>query len=95
MSRDTRPDYRERIIAMMGGKCVRCGFNDSRALQIDHVFGGGCQDKRLTLCPAGITRVYEELKAGKIQLLCANCNWIKRHERSEVKTPNRGRKAVP
>ena len=65
--------------------CVKCGFSDMRALQIDHVHGGGTQE-RLTRQHA---LVYSEILAKpieahmKYQLLCANCNWIKRAEQKE------------
>lgn len=65
---------------------MRCGFADVRALQIDHVLGGGVREIR-----SGIgyhtyyLRVIESvaLREGKYQLLCANCNWIKRAEQGE------------
>ena len=84
--RRRRKIHREEIISLLGRKCVRCGFTDKRALQIDHVNGGGTKDtwgKK-----NGLTyykEVISHLKAGgcKFQLLCANCNWIKRHENNE------------
>lgn len=72
-------------IKAMGGKCVRCGFADARALQFDHVEACGKARKgTLDIC-------YDVLHGeagGWIQLLCANCNWIKRWEAAEV--PLRG-----
>lgn len=68
----------------LGGVCVHCGFNDPRALQIDHVNGNGKHDH-----PKRDDKYYKhvigEAKHGspKYQLLCANCNWIKRHECGE------------
>lgn len=78
---------REKIIKQLGGKCCKCGFNDKRALQVDHINGGGTRETK------GMTRSYylfvlRELKNGdqnKYQLLCANCNWIKRYEKKEVR----------
>lgn len=76
---------RKRIIDRLGGVCVRCGFSDWRALQIDHVRGGG--RKELKEIGKGNSRKYyiRVLKdtTGKYQLLCANCNWIKRWENNE------------
>jgi hypothetical protein len=54
-------------------------------LQLDHVNGGGtCERKQKRW---GNTRVYMDALAhpAKYQLLCANCNWIKRHENGEIK----------
>jgi len=75
---------------LLGNKCVRCGFSDIRALQIDHINGGGKRE----LSSEGFTRrnyhkiVRESVlnKVNKYQLLCANCNWIRRHEDFVFKT---------
>ena len=72
---------------LLGDKCVKCGFSDTRALQIDHIHGKGSQKRRNS--HKSIYSYYRDiLKAIKkgskeYQLLCANCNWIKRHEKSE------------
>lgn len=75
---------RAQILALLGGRCRRCSFSDARALQIDHVDGGGKRDAG----KGGLhyyRRVLKSLKREEIryQLLCANCNWIKRAERGE------------
>lgn len=71
---------RRELIKYMGGKCAWCGFSDIRALQVDHIRGGGSGAKR--------RRVYVNILKNpnwqtQYQLLCANCNWIKRSERRE------------
>lgn len=68
----------------MGGKCVKCGFRDSKALQIDHVNGGGNEHRRRV---SWVTR-YRDILSGAdttCQLLCANCNWIKRADDQELR----------
>lgn len=76
---------RAKLLNIMGSKCVRCGFDDFRALQIDHVFGGGRKDKLISrvLSDFVLSTRAQQFKEGKLQLLCANCNWIKRHENNE------------
>lgn len=37
---------RTQVLRALGGKCVQCGFCDPRALQIDHVDGGGHIERR-------------------------------------------------
>jgi hypothetical protein len=39
--REWKAKKRRKLIDFMGGKCVWCGFDDIRALQIDHINGGG------------------------------------------------------
>lgn len=65
--------------AALGGACMRCEYADLRALQIDHVNGGGRKERREdTRHPASYYQeVIREADSGKYQLLCANCNWIK------------------
>lgn len=76
---------RKLVLDKMGNKCQKCGFSDWRALQIDHVGGGGSQEEREI---SGIGIYLNILKGNprskKYQLLCANCNFIKRYENNEL-----------
>jgi len=80
--------YRDRLrsaaLAFLGGKCVKCGFSDERALQIDHINGGG-RKEFLEIHAHGIHKKILETPGSlsEYQLLCANCNWIKRVENHE------------
>lgn len=71
---------RAAVLAAFGSKCARCGYADVRALQIDHIAGDGYQEK------SGTGQYYRRLLRDfeqtlrRYQLLCANCNWIKREE---------------
>jgi hypothetical protein len=79
-----RQEYREKIFAKLGNKCVKCGFSDPRVLQIDHVHGHGIKECRGI--GSNSTKFYKKVLAdtkGNYQILCANCNWIKRHENRE------------
>lgn len=81
-SRDIRKTViRAEVIKMLGGSCRKCGFSDARALQVDHVNGGGLREYR----EGGSWGVYRNVlnSTEKYQLLCANCNWIKRSEENE------------
>jgi hypothetical protein len=76
---------RTKLLCILGTKCVQCGFEDLRALQIDHINGGGRQD-RLKISSGQFYRFYinnPELAKEKLQILCANCNQIKRIEKRE------------
>ena len=81
------PKMRAKVIAELGGKCVRCGFNDPRALQIDHINGGGVKEIRSMRRYSYYLMIHnlpEEERDAKYQCLCANCNWIKRAENNET-----------
>ena len=73
-------------VAILGGVCKYCGFNDIRALQIDHINGGGTKElKKFQGALISNLVIKSVLKnENKYQLLCANCNWIKRDTNKEV-----------
>lgn len=74
----SRRRLRDSVLALLGSVCTQCGFSDVRALQVDHINGGGHKE-RAEKGWVGILR--DILKYGpqnKYQLLCANCNAIKR-----------------
>lgn len=84
--REQHRENRKMAMEVLGNCCKRCGFSDERALQIDHINGGGVQELRNTPSYARYRWIRdnpEEAKK-KYQVLCANCNWIKRHENNEV-----------
>lgn len=72
-------------LEILGNECVKCGFKDKRALQVDHINGGGGAERKK--CKQFFGKyILEEILAGKkkYQLLCANCNWIKKVENNET-----------
>jgi|SRR5690242_19257469 len=76
------------------GKCAWCGYSDFRALEIDHVNGDGAEDRKKHNFHAPFTvkqmkRVLENKE--RFQILCCNCNRIKRYENKE----NPPRKEAP
>ena len=71
------------ILNKFGNKCVKCGFSDPRALQVDHIHGGGCKDQKSRSNYLGFLKEVLEDTKGRFQVLCANCNWIKRMENHE------------
>ena len=83
---------REKMFVLLGDRCVNpdClisgGCRDKRALQFDHIDGFGNKD-RARFPNVRIQYKYyldhpDEAKQ-KLQVLCANCNWIKRFEKKE------------
>jgi len=73
---------REQVHELLGGVCCRCAFDDWRALQVDHINGGGRKDRdRFDNREQFLKSVLDN--PSDYQLMCANCNWIKRHENRE------------
>ncbi len=81
-----RQGVRLRTFQVLGGaRCQNCGFAAWRALQIDHIDAGGVKNgwvKKHTR----ITWIIKnpEIARQKFQVLCANCNWIKRYTNNET-----------
>lgn len=81
-------ELRLKAIEKLGGRCssVECrwvnedgskGCVDTRALQVDHVNGGGTKERK----QIGYRQLYRKVikdTENTYQLLCANCNWIKK-----------------
>jgi len=94
-----RTEYHRQLridaVEVLGGKCCVCGFEDKRALQIDHVNNNGKQERAKRV--AIHNRIIKDPTAKKeYQLLCANCNWIKhiinnrkRLSPTSIASPNR------
>ena len=77
--------WRSAALAALGNKCVHCGFTDLRAMQIDHINGGG-RKERFDVFGTSPRKLYKAVindDGNKYQLLCANCNQIKRIEKGE------------
>jgi hypothetical protein len=75
---------KQAVFNILGKECSFCGFNDIRALQIDHVNGGGLKEIRLSkgnYYKFLLTEIISN--PNKYQVLCANCNWIKRSVNNE------------
>jgi len=102
-ARTQRIKIKIEIFALLGSKCsnpsclVPNGCTDSRCLQIDHINGNGKQKKRSSNGYDSGSNYYrgilKEIKASSkdYQLLCANCNWIKRCENNEMGAGGRPR----
>jgi len=73
---------RQAALISLGSVCSSCSFSNPLALQIDHVNGGGGKEYK-QLGQHGIHKAVINTKLGTYQLLCANCNWIKRYENRE------------
>lgn len=78
---------RTEVLSHLGGRCADCGYHaDERALQIDHVDGGGAAARK-TAAGRGhaFLRAVLQDDGSRFQLLCANCNAIKRAEMKEYR----------
>jgi 5-methylcytosine-specific restriction endonuclease McrA len=78
-SRNKNWKLKKRFVEMLGGKCQSCGFNNALvALQFHHK---NPRDKWSKSTGSGYNedpiRFEKDVLAGKIELICANCHWIR------------------
>lgn len=73
---------RLRALLKLGAKCIHCGFDDPRALHLAYKIPWKQQDPKTRKKGS---QVYFAVLHGEpgYQVLCANCNWIKRAEGKE------------
>lgn len=64
--------------------CVLCGFDDVRALSIDHINGGGAKHIRSLHKPFYQWLIEEAYPIG-YRTLCMNCQWVTKAQRSQHK----------
>jgi hypothetical protein len=72
---------RREVHTLLGGKCLRCGFGDYRALQIHHIVAVGGRGFRSVL--TDLRRLIKTNGKG-VELLCANCHAIEEFERRKT-----------
>lgn len=70
------------VYSKLGNVC-KCGENRMACLSIDHVFGNGAEDRRTTKGSFARLRKILSDNTGAYQILCMNCQWIKRVENKE------------
>lgn len=80
--KEYREKIRQKVFQIMGNQCQHCGIKDPRVLVIDHIRPVG-KGRRMTIS------IYFEIihhpgrAKEKYQLLCHNCNWLKRIDNNE------------
>lgn len=77
-------ELKKKIYNILGKKCSICGYNDLRALEIDHTFGGGSIHRKNTGGIAYWKDIIKSIKNKKIRILCRNCNWIEFTKRKKM-----------
>ena len=73
--------HRLKALESLGGICLHCSIDDPAILVLDHINGGGRQERR----KIGPEALYRRAKdnSSEFQVLCHNCNFLKRLSRGE------------
>lgn len=77
---------RQKVLDAYGCKCNHCGYDKHLALEIDHIFNDGKEERK----EKKIKDFYRFLIANnfpkdRYQLLCANCNYLKQKSLKKAK----------
>lgn len=85
---------KERVIELLGGKCVNCGLKDWRLLQVNHCHGGGRQERKEQFQNSA-SQFYHALLEGKrtkedLDLRCANCNILAEYDGEDRRSQLKG-----
>lgn len=75
------------LLQKYGFRCRFCSNADYRVLQLDHIKGGGTQERKRN--NHNVSKIYKMILDGLLptenyQLLCANCNCLKKYDKEEV-----------
>lgn len=68
------------LLAKGRPKCAFCGYRDERALQIDHIYNDGKEDRKWHKHRFNFHKYYlrnSHIALFKLQLLCCNCHFMK------------------
>jgi len=79
-SRAAKQRLRQQLLNLYGESCARCGFEDARALTLDHIKNNGAEERK-ELGERGVWyRALSAYMPSDYQTLCMNCQFIKRVE---------------
>ena len=76
---------RIKVVEKLGGKCIKCGVDDIRVLQLDHINGGGNKERRKGIEAYTVYKRALLVGEKEFQILCANCNRLKAIENNEYR----------
>lgn len=74
---------RAKIMIALGGRCVCCSESNYNFLAIDHINGGGNEEKKLVGSGTRLLQhiIDQGIPTDKYQLLCHSCNQAKHNHR--------------
>lgn len=90
-----RQAMRQRLLDMYGAVCAICGFDDRRALTLDHIEGNG-NAERIELGERGVYRkALSEHQPCTYRTLCMNCQFIENESRSKRRSRGESSPGAP
>lgn len=77
-SRAAKVRQKEKLFDIYGRVCVLCGFNDIRALTLDHVLNNGAEERKAIGERGVYSRALLPQYREEYRTLCMNCQWIQK-----------------
>ncbi len=77
--------WRAKALEKLGNRCVKCGFDNQLALEIDHIEPCGTSNR---LRGISLYKFIVLVSVNGFQILCANCHTIKTRSNNEFTGPN-------
>jgi hypothetical protein len=81
--RAERGRLRLRVLRLFGNKCIGCGIEDARVLQVNHKNGQNGVSRKESGIGLYYSIVNGSRKIDDLELRCANCNIIYEYERGQ------------
>jgi hypothetical protein len=79
-SRLAKKRLKDKVFETFCAVCINCGFDDKRALTLDHVLNNGAEERKAIGERGVYRRALESKYRNEYQVLCMNCQFIKRVE---------------
>ena len=79
-ARNHKQKRRKQVIEYLGGKCINCGISDWRLLQVNHINGGGNEERRIRTNYKTWEQILNGERSGEFDVRCANCNILHEYE---------------
>jgi hypothetical protein len=81
-SKNYRTKLRNRLFELYGHTCEICGFEDKRALTLDHIRQNGNEERKRIGERGVFRRARDNYLPEEYRTLCMNCQFIERHKNS-------------
>lgn len=79
-SRKAKAKLKSQLFELYGHECSICGYDDKRALTLDHINNNGSEERK-ELGERGVYyKAREKHSPGEYRILCMNCQFIERHK---------------
>ena len=77
-SRNHKAKTRKMLFFLYGSRCALCGFDNAKALTLDHILRNGNIERKMLGERGVYRRALEKNRPEEYRILCMNCQFINR-----------------